>query len=304
MKKLKYIIIFILSVGMLNSCDLFDKETALDLNAEGLNVVTFERVNSNLTGLADGTEYTFTMPIKVVGPTVMDLTSDLTVTISANENSTAVDGDMYRIETPTITLTESNNYLGTIEITLVTVGNTPPMDGTPEFDAYVAPVLYVDIIVTGDAMVSGSGKGGSMTLNFTPPNPYAGLYDVEMRYFHPTAGGSHPSFADFNPDDPYGGIRYYQKELVAVTGRKCETGFAVWGTTDICWITCNADNSVTFIVDDTWSYDVALGNPFDASQLSHYDPADGMIYLYYHYVGTGGARIFWEVFTPTFPIGK
>ncbi len=309
MKNIKYIILIFISFAMISSCDLFKEDETFVENAKTKNVVTFDRINSNLTGLADGSEYLFEVPIKVVGPTVADLTNDITVTFTAKESSTAVNESMYRIETPTVTLTKSNNYFGVFKITLVTEGNTPPMDGTPEFDAYVAPVLNLSIDASGDENVIGSGKGASMTLNFTPPNPYAGLYDVEMRYFHPTAGGSHPSVTGFDPDDPYGGVRNYQKTLTAVTGRKCETTFAVWD--HLCWITCNADNSIAYTVADTWSLAVSLGNPFDATQVSHFDPATRKIYLYYNYSGgsshpvTGSPhRIFWEVFTPTFPAGK
>jgi len=87
---------------------------------------------------------------------------------------------------------------------------------------------------------------------------------------------------------------------VAITGRKCETGFAVWPDTDLCWITVKADNSIEFEVADTWPYTVLMGDPNDPSKVSHFDPATGKIYLYYYYAGTGGNRIFWETFTPLF----
>ncbi len=300
MKKLTYILIFLSGMSFFQSC-LINNETDLHLNAEGKNLVTLERIETNLTGEANGSEYTFLVPIKIVGPTVADLTSDITVTIVPTDESTAVDGDMYRIVNPVITLKKSNNYLDNIEIILVTEGNTPPMDDTPEFLLYVAPVLYVDFTVTGDANVTGSGKGGTLTLNYTAPNPYAGIYDVEMRYFHPTAGGSYPpdpTDPAFNPDDPYGGVRFSQKELVAVTGRKCETTFAVWD--DLCWITVNLDNTITYIVDDTWTLDVSLGNPYNAAQVTHFDPVTREIIMYYNYLGASGYRVFWEYFTPTF----
>jgi len=295
MKKLKYILLFILSVGLFNSC-LIDNETDLDGNASGNNVVTFDRIVDNLTCTANGDEYTFNVKVKVVGPTVMNLTGDITVNVNATANSTARSDDHYRIVNPTITLTKENNYLAYLTIILMSEGNSAPMDGTPEFEDYEAPMLYLELAATGAPNVVGSGKEGQFTLNFTPPNPYAGEYDVEMRYFHPSAGGSHPSFPDFDPDSPYGGIRYYTKTLAAVTGRKCETEFAIWE--DLCWITINADNSIKYEVDDTWTYDVGLGNPYDATQVSHFDPETGKIYLYYNYMGSGGYRIFWEVFTP------
>ena len=298
MKKLKYLLIFILSLGIFNSC-LIDDETDLDLNDDGLNIASFDKTKINFVALANGDEYDMEIQMKVVGPTLSDLTNDITVTVAAATTSTAVSGDHYIIETPSIVLAADNNFLGIVEVTMITAGNSPPMDGTPEYDEYVAPVFDLDIVsATGDPMVTASGRSAEVTLNYTPPNPYAGDYAVEMRYFHPTAGGSYPP--SVNPDDPYGGVRNYEKTLTAITGRKCETGFAVWGDTDVCWITCNADNSITFEVDDTWTYDVALGDPDDPANVPYYDPATGVIYMYYHYYGTGGARIFWEIFTPLF----
>ena len=289
MRKLKYLLILMLSISAFSSC-LIDNETDVDLNDDGKNVVTLERIKTPLTGLANGTEYTFDVPIKIVGPTVYKLTSDISVTFTRNANSTAVDNVHYRIDNPTITLTKSNNYLGNLVVTMVTVGNTPPMDGTPEFDDYVAPVLLLDITASGDPMVVGSGKGAELTLNFTPPNPYAGDYIAHIIYRHPNAG-TYPNNIYVEEDN--------NKTLAAVTGRKCETWFAIWDT-DLCWITINADNTVNYVVDVTWPYDVKPGDPHDASKVTHFDPATRKIYLYYHYSGSTGYRIFDEVFTPQF----
>lgn len=279
-----------LGLGSITSC-LIDNTTDLDDNGKGLNVATFLKSNINLTVLANGDEYVREIEVKLVGPSLGDIKNDISVTVQSLSSSTAEDGVHYRIDNPTIILSPNNNFLGKIKVTLMTAGNTPPMDGTPEFESYVAPLLDLKLLATGDPMVTGSGKMATVALNFTPPNPYAGDYTVELKYFHPTAGGSYP-------DDPYGGIRSLEKTLIAVTGRKCETGFGVWGSTDICWITINADNSIDFVVDLTWNYTVKMGDPKDPTHVSYFDPATGKIYLYYYYSGTGGDRIFWEVFTP------
>jgi hypothetical protein len=291
MKTLKYILFLFLSVGLLNSC-LVESETDYDLNDDGNNLATFTKNSINLTALANGNQYPMQIQMKMVGPTIMDMKGDITVTVAAASTSTAVENKHYRIPNKTITLKNSDNYFGNLDIVLLTAGNAPPMDDTPEYLLYKAPVL--DLVVTnatGEAKAAASGKQAKIILNFTPPNPYAGDYDVELKYFHPTAGGSYPN-------EPYGGVRALEKTLLPVTGRKCETGFAVWGETDICWITILADNSIIFVVDDTWPYDVKMGDPNDPSKISHYDPATGKIYLYYYYAGSGGNRIFWEVFTP------
>jgi len=291
MKTFKYILTFLILVAV-NSC-LVDDTTNYDMNDDGLNLVTFETLSANYSVLANGDEYSRAIKVKLIGPTSMDMTSDISVSVAPDPSSTAEEGVHFRIENPTFTLTKANNYLGLLEVTILTEGNAPPMDGTPEFEDYVAPVMVLKITATGDPMVTGTGKLGKYTLAYTPPNPYAGDYETELWYFHPTAGGTYPT-------DPYGGIRYDEKTLVAITGRKCETGFAVWPDTDLCWITVKADNSIEFEVADTWPYTVLMGDPNDPSKVSHFDPATGKIYLYYYYAGTGGNRIFWETFTPLF----
>lgn len=273
---------------LVSSCLVEDK-TDYDLNDDGLNIATFETLTSNLSCVANGTEYVFPLKVKLVGPTKDLVTSGITVTASADPSSTAVENVHFKIINPTVTLTPDNNFLGLLEVTVLTEGNTPPMDGTPEFDDYVSPVLVLKLNATGDPNVTATGKLGTFTLALTPPNPYAGDYIAHLIYRHPSYG-TYPNNIYVEEDN--------EKTLVAVTGRKCETGFATWFDTDLCWITVNADNSIKFEVGDTWGYEVKLGDPFDSTKISHYDPETGIIYLYYYYDGTGGPRIFDEIFTP------
>lgn len=291
MKTIKYLFLLITLVGFAGAC-LVDDEETYELNSKGYNVATFEKFATNLGALANGDEYQRVLNMRLVGPTVKDLSGDITVTVEADPSSTAVEGVHYRIDNPTITLKASNNYLGSLGVTLLTEGNSPPEDGTPELEDYVAPVLVLNVkSATGDANVTTSGKLNKVTLNYTRPNPYAGKYIAHLIYRHPSYG-TYPDNIYVEEDN--------EKTLVAVTGRKCETGFGTWFDTDICWITVNLDNSITFVVDDTWPYDVKLGDPNRPDLVSHFDPATRIIYLYYHYEGSGGPRIFWEVFTPQF----
>jgi hypothetical protein len=292
MKTFKYILTFLILVAA-NSC-LVDNTTDYEMNDDGPNLVTFETLTANMSILANGDEYPKELKVKLVGPTSMmdNMTGDITVTVSQDASSTAEEGQHFRIENPTLTLTKANNYLGLLQVTILTEGNAPPMDGTPEFEEWEAPVMVLKIDASGDPTVMGTGKLGKFTLAYTPPNPYAGDYESEVWYFHPTAGGTYPT-------DPYGGIRYADKTLDALTGRKCETWFAVWDT-DKCWITVKADNSVEFTVWDEWPYDVKMGDPKNPENVSHFDPETGQIYLYYYYSGAGGDRIFWEILTPKF----
>lgn len=118
-------------------------------------------------------------------------------------------------------------------------------------------------------------------------NFFAGTYNVELLYFHPTAGGSYPT-------DPYGGVRKLTKDLTPVSPFDCTTDFGVW-TANLTNIHIDADNNVTITFNRA---DAVSGDPNDASKLNSYDPETGIIKIYYYYPGAGGNRIFWETFTP------
>lgn len=292
MKKLKYVFLFIISSTLLTSC-LVDDETTSDDNINSINVVTFDRINDNLTGVVESTnpEYTFMKEIRIAGPTLLQLTNDIVVDAVVGEGTTA-DGSMYRINNLPLTLTAEDNYLGLISFTLITLGNKPPLEGEPGYEDYVAPVLNLDLTATGDPNVIGSGKTGMFTLNFTPPNPWAGDYSSHVIYRHPSAG-TYPD--NINSEDDY------DKSFTGLTGNKMETNwFAVWDDV-ISWITINSDNSISYVVNpDDWSDEVTLGDPNRPDLISHYDPVDGKIYLYYSYTRSDGSRIFWETLTPNF----
>lgn len=294
MKKLKYILLLISTMGLFNSCENYDTDDVYQIK-DGPNIAAFESTKINFVALANGDEYDKQIEVKITGPTSVNLSSDIIVTVEAASNSTAISGTHYTIAEPTVTLKKSNNYLGVINVRMLSEGNSPPMEGKPGFEDYVAPVLYVDIATaSGETSVVPTGKTASITLNYTPPNPYAGDYDVELTYHHPNEGTY--------PDNVYGDDpRILVKTLTAITGTKCETGFGVWGNDgEICWITINSDNTIAFVVNDTWNYDVKLGIPEDPSLVSRFDPETRVIYLYYHYSGDGGNRIFHEILTPKF----
>ncbi len=118
-------------------------------------------------------------------------------------------------------------------------------------------------------------------------NFFAGKYSKDMKYFHPTAGGSYP-------DDPYSAY-VEDVNLVAISAYVCSDWFGTWENTHV-YIQILPDNSVTLTFEDR--DDVGTGDPNDATKVCSYDPATGVIKLYYFYPGSGGNRIFWVVYTP------
>lgn len=176
MKKLNYIIIFILSLGMFNSC-LDDDDMNLDLNDDGYNLAGFEGACTTVAGITDGSEYTFELKVKLVGPTSMNVTNDITLTIGAHESSTAIEGTHFRIDNPTVTLEASNNHLGHVEFTMLTKGLVAPLDEVP--------VLVLEAVnATGDPTVVNNGKTMTVSLNYACFSNLEGTYDVTMVRTH------------------------------------------------------------------------------------------------------------------------
>ncbi|HNW56314.1 MAG TPA: hypothetical protein PKM69_00975 [Bacteroidales bacterium] len=287
MKTLKYIFILVFCLGAFNSC-LVDDTLRSDANDDGFNLAGFEATSTTYTAVANGKEYNFKIKMKLSGPTVNDIKEPITVTIAADPASTAVEGKHYRLDATTITLTPENNYLGLIGITMLTQGNEPPLA--------ITPVLVLDVIsATGDSKVVNNGKALSITLNYVFFCPFAGNYDVTCLYFHPGTVG-YPTVA-------YGGVRHYEKELVATSPTKAYTYFGVWEDNYV-FVSIDASNKVTVTFDRS---DAKVGDPHDPSKVCSYDPITGIIQLYYYYDGSAGAdpnnptsRIFYETFVPQF----
>ena len=201
MRKLKYLFMVIISVTMFTSC--FDDATDLDLNDKGLNVVGFESASQNFAAIADGSEYLFTLQIKLAGPTSLDVDGDLTVTFAEAEGTTATEGTHYRIEDASVTLSKSNNYLGEVDITMITDGIVTPLAELP--------MLYLVTNVTGHDNVVGTGKPIEITLSYACPSNLAGTYDVETIY---TAYDGTVSTLTWTEDITETGVGEYRTGLV------------------------------------------------------------------------------------------
>jgi hypothetical protein len=137
--------------------------------------------------------------------------------------------------------------------------------------------------VSAGAVISGNYATAMVTVGVK--NFFHGNYDCDISYFHPTAGGTYP-------DSPYS-HRVTRKFVSTIDVNTCRVDFAIW--TDAAELTINADNSVDFFrVSGAFDDDV---DPNNAALISHYDPTNRIIYVYYYYAGAGGNRIFWEVMT-------
>ncbi len=298
MRKLKYILSIMLSMAFLNSC-LVDDSTDFELNDTGKNVVAFNLISTNLSVAATGLDKTVSFDIKIVGPSISKLANDITFNIEADPTSTAVVNTHYKILTPTITLKKSENYLAKVQVAIITEGNAPLEDGDEGYEewleTYKAPVLNLKPTnVIGEDNVVGTGKPLGIKILYVSYNFFAGDYAVQMYYRHPAYGTY--------PNNVYGGLRELDETFTALSSKKAETGFGVWGPDDKMAVTIDKDSYLVTEIERYEGTAPSLGDPYDATKISHYDPVDGKIYLYYHYAGapTGGDpyRIFWAEYTP------
>jgi hypothetical protein len=111
--------------------------------------------------------------MKLIGPTSMDVTEDIVVTIDNDPSSTAIEGTHFTLPSPTITLKKADNYLGLLPITILTEGILAPLAK--------APVLVLKVVsATGAENVINNGKNIEITLNYGCFSDLAGPYALTI----------------------------------------------------------------------------------------------------------------------------
>ena len=276
MRKLKYLLILLLSIGLFNSC-LVDDETTIQDNNTGYNLVAFELTKTTVSGIADGTEYTFPMKVKLVGPTIRDMKSDITVTVAVDASSTAVQGTHFRIDEPTLVLKASNNYLGLVDVIMTTEGIATPIAENPLL------VLKVQS-ATGDPKITNSAKTLTVEMNFACYSEFQGSYRMVCTS---STGAVYTNNAEVITKI---GVELYKTTSVGTWG----TGvFAVNGVTftNSCNV-LNMPKDLNYPLANTYSNAVYSHKPGD------FNPETGVITLYYTIYFAAGDRTYTSVFTP------
>ncbi len=152
----------------------------------------------------------------------------------------------------------------------------------------ISDKFIVAFTITGtnnpDVMIS--GNYGVQYVAVGVKNFFEGKYRRVMSYFHPTAGGTYP-------DSPYT-TRDGEVTLGTVDATTCEDWLGVW-TSDRVYITINADNTID--VTFPTRADAFEGDPYNSSHQSFYDPATGVLTVYYAY-NINAPRIFWVKYYP------
>lgn len=285
MKTFKLIIILVLGLATtFNSC-LVDDTTKYDLNDDGVNLAGFEQNNTMVSNIADGTEYDLPMKVKVIGPTSMNLTNDITLTIdvdqaamqaAATDNpkyTPAIEGVHYRIDDPTIVLKAADNYLGLINVTMITEGLVTPLPKTPI-------LILKTVSATGDPNVTNNGKNLEIIMNFACYSEFQGTYRVT----HTSSTGA--TFSRI-------------EEIVKVDVEQYLTAsVGTWGTppfTDYGFIFNNSCNELS--VPDQLLADYYSNNVW-SHKAGAYNPETGVITIYYSIEFASGDRTYTAVYEP------
>lgn len=201
MKKLKFILLFIVSAVLFNACEsVVENKDVYDIK-DGNNFVTFASSKQTNTQIAESGEYPVFVKLKLDGPTTGTVSGDLSVTVSVNEAaSTAIAGTHYRMDNTTAVLKKDANYLGTFELTQLTAGIATPLDELP--------VLVLNVTaVDGDGKVIASGKPTAVTLSYACPSNLEGNYNAHMVYAGYDGAVSTVDFTDYITETGIGQYR-------------------------------------------------------------------------------------------------
>lgn len=172
MKKIYILLLIIFGVASLPSC-LVDDGAPTDDYGQAPNLAGFEKSSMTMGGVANGDTYDFEILCKVFGPTSMDVSSDITMTVEPDPSSTAIEGLHFEFPSNSITLKASDNLLGRLTITMLSEGIEAPLDE--------APVLVLNVsTASGDGTVIPSGKQIAITLNYLCFSDLVGSYSATM----------------------------------------------------------------------------------------------------------------------------
>jgi hypothetical protein len=281
MKTLKYILILVLSLGALNSC-LVDQSTRYDANDDGPNLAGFADARTAFSFVSDGNEYGFTVRMKLIGPTSMDVTEDIVVTVDNDPSSTAIEGTHFSLPSNTITLKKADNYLGLFPITILTEGINAPLAK--------APVLVLKVVsATGAENVINNGKNLEITLNYGCFSNLAGAYTLTIDRISTTGV---PSQIIRNDEViTQTGVGTYRTTYVGHwTPAQMAPGTPGFTFTDVC-------NEITVPEQNLADY---YANIVEGTAIGSYNPETGVIIIEYSVCYAGACNLYTCTYVPQF----
>jgi len=164
-----FILLTIMSLTV-TSC-LIEDENLTDTFNDGPNFSNFSVFTRNLSAVADGNDISASVVVELQGPTVNKISEDVTVSISVDPSSTAIEGVHFRLNATSVTLTKNNNFIGHIPFTIITEGIVPPLD--------VAPIIVFKIAETsGVGNIISSSKTAKFSIIYQCFADLTGTYSV------------------------------------------------------------------------------------------------------------------------------
>lgn len=179
---MKYLIVLI-GVFVLASCELNDAFT--QKVKSGPNIVMYKNPTSvmSVNRISNGDAYKIGIKMWVGGPHMKDVSGDISFSLEAvqtpitekkllkKDATLAVEGVNFTLPSHSITLKESNNYLGQAHFIMLTKGIRAPLDGPK--------ILKLKVTnVSGDESVIGTGRILKVALNYSCASYLAGVYKV------------------------------------------------------------------------------------------------------------------------------
>lgn len=191
MKTINKLLTFMI-VLTLSSC-LVDDNVDTKSYDQGPNIVGFSNTKIPASVSADGNTSIVNVPIEITGPTSVGMTEDITVNVSVDPASTATADVHYSFMPTTVTLTAADGYTGSVPVTIITAGITPPLAESPV-------VTLMITSTTGDNMVvSGRSGESNITINYLCYSDLAGSYSNPLTRDCDT---SHPTDVSVTLDSP------------------------------------------------------------------------------------------------------
>ena len=102
MKKIKLLTLLFITL-IFSSC-LVDDDVISDAYGDSPNLAGFVDRSTTISGVTNGDEYEYELNMEVKGPSLLDLTGDVNVTVSVDPSSTAIEGYHFRLNSNSLTL--------------------------------------------------------------------------------------------------------------------------------------------------------------------------------------------------------
>ncbi|HMC00845.1 MAG TPA: hypothetical protein VKN14_07405 [Flavobacteriaceae bacterium] len=167
---IKSITLLVIMMVSVTSC-LIDDESLTKTFDDGPNFASFSTFQQTVSAVADGNIVNANVNIELQGPNLIGYSNDVLVSIAVDpSNTTAVEGVHYNLNSTSLILTLSNNYIGTLPISIITEGVNPPLAEAPKLSL---SITFVD----GNNVVANS-KNTTLTIIYQCFADLTGTYLV------------------------------------------------------------------------------------------------------------------------------